>query len=713
MTKFLLTLISLISLNGLSFAQGGIEGRIVDEENSLPLSGVNVFIENSTLGAATDSDGHFRIGRVPPGTWNLKVSMMGYHIETHTISVEEGRFALLEIGLRKDVLEMNPLVVVASKKEQEILRSPVSVGVIAARELREKGVYAIDAALSYVPGVMFVGNQINIRSGAGFMYGAGGRTLVLIDGIPINASDTGEINWDLIPLVDVERIEVIKGAGSFLYGTNALGGVINVITKKPSQEGKWVFQVSGGVYNDPYYEQWKWTDRVRTFNRQDVSYSRQFGKLDVSVALRRDENLGYMQNRYHHRVIGSTKLVYRPSTDFELTAYASLMRDRRGEYAFWKDQGNVLRAPDGESEVSFRKINQGQFYLSMQHFMSPTFSNRFRISLNEQLLGNHNEKPNEFFPAIGPAFEWSSIWIPSSGHVLTSGVEYKFDRANNFSFGKHNAFTVAPYIQYEFQPSSALSLTGGLRYDTYNLDSRDPENTLSPRIGANYLIKPNWSVRASAGKGFRAPSIVERFLRLSLFGFEVFPNPDLKSERAWTVEVGSRFHVSDSWFGDIAVFQNDYWNLIEPTLDITTNSIQFLNVSRPRIRGVELSSKFSWWQNRVGLEANLTIMDHEDLDTGQYLFYRPRRLAKIIPSVRLERVDVQIEYHYASRVDRVQVFPLDNRVPMHLWKLKAGYKWQNLRVTGEIHNLFNYNYTTRERFLEPIRNVTLGMQVEL
>lgn len=692
--------------------KGIIEGRIVSAETSEPLVGANVFIENSTLGSASNSDGRFAISRVPAGSITLVVSLMGYKLQEHEIEVKSGESVWLEVSMEEDILQFNQVVVISSKKEQELLRVPVSVGVVSKQEIREKGIYSVQEAMNYLPGVTFVGNQVNIRNASGFMYGAGSRTVVLIDGIPINSSDTGEINWDLVPLVDVERIEVIKGAGSFLYGTNALGGAINIITRPPSEEGRLLIGVSAGIYDDPYYEDWKWTDRTLHFNRQDISYSRKFGKLAARFSLRRDENLGYMQNKYHHRFAGSAKLVYSFNPNSVLTVYGSLMRDRRGEFIMWKDQRNVLLAPDEEQAGNLIKLNQGYLYIIHRQVFSPRFSSKIRVSMNELLLGNQYDRPDDFFPAVGPGVELSATFIPTKTHTLTGGVEVKTDGAHIKQIGKHDAVTIAPYLQHEFRPIEPMTITSGIRYDLYKLDDSSFKANVSPRFGINYLVNPDWSIRASAGRGFRSPAIVERFLRLSISGFEVFPNPDLKSERAWSLEVGSRFNITKSWFGDIALFQNDYWDLIEPTIDITSNSIQFLNVSRPRIRGIEIETRFSWWANRLGLEANLILMDHRDLSNDKYLFYRPRRLARIIPSIRLGNFTFQAEYHYASRTDRVQVFPLDERVAMHLWKTKGSYRWSHFRVTAEIDNIFNYNYTTRERFLEPIRNMSLGLQTD-
>ena len=684
-----------------------IQGK-VEAKDGGALPGANVLLENTTLGASTDRDGRFVIYRVPPGTWTVRVSMMGYETARQTVRVHKGETVQLHFVLRQDVLEMNPLIVVASKKEEELMRAPVSVGVISSAEITRRGISSIPEAISYVPGLFLISGQANIRNSSGFMYGAGTRVLFLIDGIPVHASDTGEINWDLIPLVDVDHVEIIKGAGSFLFGANALGGVINIVTRRPSEKSRWILQGNAGIYDKPYYREWEWTSRLLHYDRLDFSYSRRWGKLGVQFSARRDASTGYMQANHHHRYSGTLKLTYTFRPGSELTLYGAYMRDKRGEFVMWRDQKHVFLAMDEESAGNTVKLRHAYLYGIYRHVFSPKFSAKVRFSYNNVLMGNQYDRPGEFFPAIGPGTELSAVWIPSVRHQFLFGVEYKTDRAKNKWIGEHNAYTISPYLQYELKPVAAVTVTAGVRVDHYKLDDRQPEQNVSPRLGLNWLLNPKFSLRASVGWGFRPPVIVERFLRLSLAGFEVLPNPELKSERARSAELGVRWRWGATGLLDFSLFRNDYWDMIQPTIDITSNSIQFLNIARPRIRGAELSLRLNTWRRHLNLEASYTLTENVDLKTGLPLFYRPRRLAKILPSFRWGAFEVQLEYHYASRIERVEVYPLDERVPMHLWNLRLSWHLGTLQLYTYVHNLFNYNYTLRERRLEPIRNYMVG-----
>ncbi len=713
------TFILFLPSMGLAQHFGQIAGTIQSAKDGSPLPGADVLVEGTFLGASASRTGNFLVEKVLPGVYTIRASMMGFKtVRLKNVRVLAGKTTTLTIRLQEDVVQMAPVVVVGTKEAQELLKSPVSVSVIQSKEIVRRGAVDVVEAVGQIPGVLFIGNQINLRASSGFMYGAGTRVLFMIDGVPVHASDTGEINWDLIPLLDIDHIEVIKAAGSFLYGGNALGGVVNIVTKKPTARARTAYHVDWGVYDKPFYKQWEWTSRNRYydcrglhFNRQDLSYSQQLGKLGLRLTASRYVSTGYQMVGFFHRMVftGKFHFAFTPNTD--LTLFGTYMQDNRGEPVMWRDQAHVFLPMDAEMETNRIHIKNGTAYAKLRHVFSSKLSGSFRVSLNDVLLGNQYDRPGEFFPAVGPATELSFNWIPKPAHEFLFGMETRIDRGRNKWIGTHEAKNFGPYFQYQWQPLPVLKFTSGLRLDYYKLDQRKAELELSPRLAVNYFPAASVSLRASAGRGYRAPSIVERFLTLSLAGFEVYPNPQLKSERSWSYELGARANLTPSWYVDAALFQNDFWDMIEPTIDITSNSIQFLNIGRPRIYGLELTTEGRWWHNRLGLDVNFTILDHKDLQTGKRLYYRPRRIANVIPSLRLGHSEFQVQFAYSSRVERVQVFPLDERVPRKVWNLRWVQKIPSRRMTlvAEVNNLLNYNYTMRERYLEPIRNFRLGI----
>ncbi|MBP1649048.1 MAG: TonB-dependent receptor plug, partial [Bacteroidetes bacterium] len=218
-------------------AAGSIAGRVTGGSQAEAIVGANVLLRGTTRGTTTDIQGAYRLRDVFPGTYTLIFSIVGYERVTRSgVVVEEGKETVVNVGMDQAPVQAEQIVVTASKRDQSLEDVPVSISILDAADIQRRNSQAIDDALRYVPGVNMTGTQVNIRGSSGYSLGAGSRVLMLLDGIPFIAGDTGELNFEAIPMGQVDRIEVVKGASSALYGSNALGGVINVITK-PIPEG--------------------------------------------------------------------------------------------------------------------------------------------------------------------------------------------------------------------------------------------------------------------------------------------------------------------------------------------------------------------------------------------------------------------------------------------------------------------------------------------
>src|SRR5205823_11442507 len=134
--------------------------------------------------------------------------------------------------------------------------SATSVAVMNDTDLARRAVATVDEAVNRAPGVLLLNGQVNIRGSSGFVEGLGSRVLLLVDGVPANQGDRGGIDWDMVPLVDVERVEVVKGAGSSLYGSAAFGGVVNLITHDVPVGWHGRLRATGGAYANPPSEAW-------------------------------------------------------------------------------------------------------------------------------------------------------------------------------------------------------------------------------------------------------------------------------------------------------------------------------------------------------------------------------------------------------------------------------------------------------------------------
>jgi len=292
---------------------------------------------------------------------------------------------------------------------------------------------------------------------------------------------------------------------------------------------------------------------------------------------------------------------------------------------------------------------------------------------------------------------------------------------------------MAGYAQTEWRPSPLTTLTAGLRYDRQVVDEgKTVEAQISPKFGATFRLSPDVMLRTSVGKGFRAPSVAERFTNTSIAGFRVIPNPELKPERAWAYEVGLRLTAGIAVV-DLALFQAEYWDLIEPQLiSPALGWAQMANVTRARVRGAELEVKaglplgfsgslgYTYLVPREGrvtcpcefefLQALRALVDSDELP------YRPRH--RLLTSFRWRGGPFNLEarFRYASRVRRVIQIPTcvqDRLVPQYVVDLSGGVRRKGYTISFRVDNLLQYHYTEVQCNLAPIRSFSLTLSAEM
>ncbi|MBD3287192.1 TonB-dependent receptor [candidate division KSB1 bacterium] len=716
-----LFLISIILFPNLALSQGllsTIKGKIVDAKTKEPLPGANIQIIGTYLGGSSNINGEFLLKKIPLKTCTLRISMIGYkNYVSEEYELELGETVEIPvIEMEQTVIGMNPIVVTASKQRQDLSVIPHSISVLPEVELIDRTPLRLDNALESVAGVHFIENHINIRGSSGYTRNVGSRVLLVIDEVPMMNSDNNEINWNILPILDVEQIEVIKGAGSALYGSNALGGVVNVITKSPSDVTRFKIRTVNGIYTTPVYDQWEWTDRTLNYTKNDISFSKKFGELGMNMAFGYHRSTGYRTDGEFLRLNASSKFTYQFPDASKLTFYGGFSHENRDEFIEWQDQHNVLYSSPFYSDAQVR-LDAIDTYLMYQKPITAKAGIKIRASYLSSLSGDQYERTKDYFPAIGFGSEIKMDWLPHPAHNITFGTEYKIDGGHTKFIGEHKGYSVAPYLQDQWQVFRQLTMTLGLRYDDYRVDNSDyQESHLNPKLGINYTPFAGTILRFSGGSGFRAASIFERYLSFKYKLFTAMPNEDLKAERSWSFDFGIRQQITNNWWVDAAVFHNDYYNYIEPVeeiLDDFTLQVQFQNVVRARIKGVEFSTKGSWLGDHLGLQANFTYMDARDLNTGTKLSYRPEMLAFFVPSIKIAPFEFQAEYRYASRIDKVMLYSYDQRVPQKVWTFRAFLRLKNFTAIAAVNNAFNYSYTQLERNLGEIRNVSITFMYDL
>ncbi|MDZ7290710.1 MAG: TonB-dependent receptor [candidate division KSB1 bacterium] len=692
---------------------GKIAGVVRDVETGDPLPGANVQISKTLLGASTEVNGRFLIRQVPPGLHVVRVSFIGYRSEQLRIRVQRDSTSQIQVALRPSAIAFEQVIVTGSRQQEDLRSAANSVSVIAPLEIRRRNRFRIDESLQTIAGVTLVGENVNVRGGSGYaLLGLGAsRVLMLIDDVPVLTSDLGRANWDILPVTEVERVEVLKGAASVLYGSGGISGVVNILTRRPTSTPSFSFRQSAGIYDDPSVSEWHWTQRSLYYYRTDVSFSTTFRRLGLRLAVSRHESTGDRENGDFRRWYFTGKAVHNFPDNSVLTLFATYSRDARGFFFKLQDLNSPLKS-DTHDRIN---VDGTAASLVYNKLFSPKLSSKVRLSYNAQLIGLPFEISKDFKPALGFSGEVQTNWLPHPDHSLLFGVDYKRDEVEAKYYGTHQGNAVSPYFQDIWKISHIWQIHAGLRYDTYILVGDSAETQLSPKIGASYNFLPGSILHFSIGRGFRAPSIAERFTTFrSKSGFELLSNPYLQPERSTLIDVGVRQSINESFSAEVTAFWNQYNDLIE--LDQKkAPELRFLNYARTRMRGIETELKGRWWANRLGLQASMSWMEaqslSDDIQSGlkknQMLPYRPRFTAFVSPSLSLGPATLEADYRYVSRYEKTLSFPQE--VPQKVWDLRLLYRWRQLTMQLGVKNAINYNYAPVERILGEIRNFSFSI----
>ena len=263
-----------------------------------------------------------------------------------------------------------------------------------------------------------------------------------------------------------------------------------------------------------------------------------------------------------------------------------------------------------------------------------------------------------------------------------------------------------------------LTLTPGLRYDSYQIIGENfKEDHFNPKFGVNYNPFKGTTFRFSSGSAFRAASVTERFISAKLGDLPpLIPNEDLKAETSLSFDLGLFQQLTSGWYMDVSFFQNNYRNFIDivEEMDHHFNVFaQFRNITKARIRGIETSTKASFWRNRLGIQANCTWMDAMDLTKDMVMDYRPKFMAVITPSFKFGPAEFQMDYRYTSEFKTVKLYDYDVRVPQKVANLRLSYKFNKATFLVSLNNAFNYQYIQLERYLGEVRNVSTSLMWDM
>lgn len=713
---------------------GTVRGRVVSAATGEPLAGVSVRVEGTGLRAETDARGAFRLTGVPPGTHRLVARRLGLGAERRRVEVAAGTVAEVEIRLSEEALLLPEVVVSASREAQRLGETAATVGVVSGAELRDARPAHPSDVMQRVPGVW-----VNVTGGEGHMTAirqpmtTKPMYLFLEDGVPTRS--TGFFNHNALYEVDLPqsaRVEVLKGPGTALYGSDAIGGVVNVETRGPSLFPSAEVFAEAGAFGWARLLASASGTRGADGLRANANLTRTGGWRDgtaydrQSATLRWDHDFGggstlrtvLTASRIDQQTAGSSALLRedyleRPTVNYTPVSLRNV-RAVRLSGAFERRTASTL-----VGVTPFARWNEMELLPNWSLTYDPTIYTTGHASLGVLARLRHDVEPIRTRLIAGVDVDRSPggrlehrIDPVREGRVFTDytrgEVLYDYDVVFR---------SVSPYLQAETSPTDRLHLTAGLRYDriAYDYDSRleplpagrwrrpaDAEvryDHLSPKLGAAYEVGPALNVYARYARGFRAPSEGQLFRQGSAAS-----TVDLDPVVADSYEAGVRGRVAGRLGYTLAAYRmtvrNDILTYVRPD-----GVRETVNAGETRHRGIEAGLEAALTDElRADVAASLAEHVYEAWSPGDGVDYGGNEMEDAPALLASTRLSYAPGFLPGGRVAlewrRVGRYRMDagntHEYPGHdLWNLQA-----DVPVTGSLELVGRLTNLTDERYAE-------------
>jgi len=669
----------------------------------------------SGLRSFADNQGRYRLS-VAPGKTVVRIAHIGYASVLDTLTLGAADSVERNYFLRPTAVELQPYIVVTAAKRSQLLDQAVtSVAVLEQPDIARRAITTVDEAVDKAPGVQFLNGQVNIRGSTGYVQGLGSRVLLLVDGVPANQGDRGGINWDLVPLDRVERVEVVKGAGSSLYGSAALGGVVNLITREIPLGFHARVRATGSLFGNPPHDIWRFRDYTGAREGIDVTGSYGTDMFRGSYSAGGWHSDGYReQDRQDHWQTGG-KAEWRAAPGTVVTGAGSWASDQYQVPLRWcvrgrcDDRGQAYQPfrIDTSGLGSHTRSDKGYLTASLDRAPSPRVALHARASWLRTHFVDFQPGNDDAGVANRVGAELRGNLSPTSGQDVTVGAEGARSDVTSDIFGNHSQTELAAYGESERGVGPA-QLTAGARIDYLAVDGGSLSAVVSPRVGGVLpTARATW--RVSIGRGFRAPSLAERFVSTTVSGLTVIPNPSLAPETAWSFELGNATRWSGALRSDVALFWTEAYDLIEPHVDTTLAQIQFRNVARARLMGLDLALGASPLTPQLTTSLAYTFLYSRDLALDSALAFRPTHLLTLTADYHWRAFGVGGDFRYSSRFERVELYPDDPRVDAEVLDLRASWEQGPLAARVLVTNALDYIYNLVPRTLAPVRTLSVTL----
>ncbi|HET7266604.1 MAG TPA: TonB-dependent receptor [Oleiagrimonas sp.] len=612
--------------------------------------------------------------------------------------------------------QLDTVVVSASGYEQLTIDAPASVSVITHQELERQPFTNLQDALGDVPGVSVTGSDAN-RKDISIRGMPGKYTLILVDGMRQSTRGnshrqvTGAAQSAQIPpLQAIKRIEVVRGPMSSLYGSDAIGGVINIITRKPTDHWTGAFDLHaiaqqhsslGNSRGGDFYLAGPVVSDVVGFQVWGKVNDRTESQVIDGAYATRDEG-------------GTARLTVTPDEHQQWLFEA-------GTHTLEQDstQGQTHLRPAGDMHLEFERT-----HYSLRHVGNWSFGSS-EISVYREVGKTHHNldgAPSRFYPVnqIANTIVDGKLTLPLDRNMLTVGAQYMRNdldgtnnEGNNTIRGMDNT-SWALFAEDEYRPIDDLAVTGGIRY---NHDERYG-SAWTPRLYAVYHLSDRWVLRGGIARGFRAPGLRQtspQYVAVTGVGHIGVPrgklpgNPDLEPETSTSSEIGLQYVGANGLQAGITIFNDEFRNKIfsecvERCSGASGALYAWGNIGKARNRGAELN--LTWpFADAFTLHANYTHIQSERLSDDEYAFNGESLRGQPLARTPEDAVDVRLAW---QPIDKWSTWlALHSSSPQYWANFRNGAQWVRKRPGSTTYDLgVSYTFSDHLNIRAALLNLT-------
>lgn len=654
------------------------KGRVVDETGS-PLIGAIIKASNDRM-TTTNADGDFSI-IVDGSTAKLQISYIGFLTETFILKSNTGKH---ELCLTPDIGALEEVVVTATRTPKALKDVPVVTRLITAEDIRKTDATNIqDLLTEELPGLEFtyaMSQETSLN-----MNGFGGKSvLFLVDGERLAGETMDNIDFNRLNLDNVGQVEVVKGASSALYGANAVGGVVNLITRESKEP--WRINLNSRYRSlgnewrtgaDLNFHSGKWTSNTNfQYNTSET--------VKLTDAFDTESNLQNLFGGQTYNV--KERLSFQPSDALRLIARGGYFNrtstrinydDHYIDYtAGLRGIWNMGGGKTLELSYSYDQYDK-QRYVSDQRTHDHDYSNRQHIAhaLYTQFFGNN---------------------------ALTAGADYMNDYLLTYQFVSgetHSQTSLDAFVQFDYNPLSWLNIVASVREDYF---SESKNNSVTARLATMFKFN-HFSVRANYAGGFRAPTLKEMYMNFDMAGIQmIYGDPKLKPEKShnFNLALEHNGHIRNSILaGSYSINAMGYFNWYNSRITTTDYpgdalnepSAIYCNEDGVKVAGLDISARYRL-QMGLGMMLNYNYL-HTMGRTVDSQFSNPR------PHSMTWRVDYERRLcraykFYAGISGRYLAKPeseYDTDNAYSVWKFTLQQEvWRGININFIIDNLLNY-----------------------